>query len=78
MSLSGVFEDPTEAIEFLKCDGEACWNWDSAYPITNKISNVITNIVIKEKLGLAIQAPRDDANDGRGQTETSTHTNEQD
>ena len=77
VSLAGVFEDPTEVSEFKKCDGSLCFTWDMPYPVTGAISSLITNTVLKEKMGIVLQAPRDDSNDGRGQTE-STITNERD
>lgn len=77
ISVAGVFDDPTEALEFSTCKGTPCFTWDSDYPVTNKMAKVITDIVIKEKLGIVIQAPRDDSNDGRGRTEPTTDANEQ-
>ena len=74
VSLAGIFEDPTEVAEFKKCSGDLCFTWDDKYPITSAMASLITNIVLKEKMGIAIQAPRDDANDGRGQTETPINT----
>jgi len=78
ISLSGVFEDPTEVLEFNTCEGKPCFTWDSPYPITPNMAKLITDIVIKERLSIVLQAPTDEANDARGQTETSISTNDQD
>ena len=66
VSLAGVFDDPTEVSEFNNCDGSPCFTWDSEYPVTNKIAKIITDMVLKEKMGYTLQADRDDSNDGSG------------
>tara|TARA_R100000951_G_scaffold20141_1_gene16973 strand:- start:146 stop:856 length:711 start_codon:yes stop_codon:yes gene_type:complete len=75
VSVAGVFDDPTEALEFTKCDGTSCFTWDSSYPVTNKMSKTITDIILKDRFGIVLSSPRDDANDGRGRTEPSTNLN---
>jgi|GEM_PF-900971 len=77
VSIAGVFDDPTEALEFSTCEGAPCFTWDSEYPITNKIAKVLTDIVLQDKLGIVLKAPRDDSNDSRGRTEPSMDTNVQ-
>jgi len=76
VSLAGVFDDPTEVLEFSTCEGKPCFTWDSPYPITNKIAGLITDIVLSKKMGIALQAPRDDSNDSRGKAEPTITKNE--
>jgi len=78
VSLAGVFDDPTEVLEFNTCEGTPCFTWDSDYPVTSKIAGLITDIVLSKKLGIVLQAPRDDANDSRGRTEPSISPNDKD
>ena len=77
VSLSGIFEDPTEAILFLTCDGEPCFTWDTDYPVTSVMARLITDIILKDRLGIVINATNDEANDQRGQSTTQV-SNEQD
>jgi hypothetical protein len=67
VSLSGIFDDPTEALLFTQCDGTPCWTWDDEYPITNRLAGIITTKVLQEKLGLVQKALNDENNDARGQ-----------
>ena len=75
VSIAGVFDDPTEVLEFSTCEGVPCFTWDSAYPITNKIAKVISDMVLREKIGVALGVPRDDKNDGRGNPTQVTQNN---
>lgn len=77
VSLSGIFEDPTEALLFKTCDGVACWDWDSPYPITSRLASVITNKILQERLGITTKMPNDENNDARQQG-TPQVTNEKD
>ena len=77
VSVSGIFEDPTEALEFSTCDGSPCFTWDSEYPITSKIAKMVTDMVLQEKIGLALKTPRDDSNDARGNSKPTTDPNAQ-
>lgn len=65
VSVSGIYEDPTEALLFNKCDGSSCFSWDDDYPITQRMSRVITTMVLQERLGITQQAPNDQKNDAR-------------
>ena len=65
VSVSGIFEDPTEAILFTDCDGAPCFTWDTDYPITTRMARMISTIVQKERLGLVIASPNDQDNDAR-------------
>ena len=71
VSVSGVFEDPTEVINFTDCDGKLCFTWDDTYPITNAMANKITSMILQERLGVTLQAPIDETNDARGLVQTN-------
>ena len=71
VSVSGVFEDPTEATNFTTCDGALCFTWDDKYPMTNAMANKITSIILKERLGLTTQSPVDEANNANGEPQTN-------
>jgi hypothetical protein len=68
VSVSGVFEDPTEAIMFTDCDGHPCFTWDSDYPVTGSMGRMITSIVLKERMGISMSATNDENNDARDST----------
>jgi hypothetical protein len=59
VSLSGIFEDPTEALNFTTCDGKPCWTWDDQYPITNRLSTIITDKILKQKFGITVKMPNE-------------------
>ncbi len=77
VSVSGVFEDPTEAIMFTNCDGAPCFTWDDDYPVTGSMGRMITSIILKERMGIVMQAPNDENNDSRSQSTTQV-SNEKD
>lgn len=66
VSLSGIFEDPTEAALFTTCEGKPCFTWDSEYPITGRIATVTTSMILKERVGLMASAPNDETNNANG------------
>lgn len=67
VALSGIFDDPTEALLFSNCDGTPCWTWDDEYPITNRLSTIISGKILKERLGISLSSPNDENNDARQQ-----------
>ena len=69
VSISGIFEDPTEVIEFNTCEGVPCFTWDSKYPVTPNMAKTITDIILKDRLGITLSAPTDDSNDSTSKTE---------
>ena len=77
VSLSGIFDDPTEALNFINCDGVPCWTWDDAYPISSRMASIITKKILTERLRFVQKTLNDEANDSRGQG-TQQATNEQD
>ena len=77
VSVSGIFEDPTEGIMFNDCEGTPCFTWDSDYPVTTRMARLITTLVLKERLGITAQTPNDENNDARSQGTTQV-SNEKD
>ncbi len=62
VALNGIFEDPTELDAFY-CDSRPCFTWDDRYPVTAKMDNMITDIVLKTKVLPLMQMPMDTTND---------------
>lgn len=51
INVMGVFEDPNEAKEFAKCDGDPCFTDDDPYPIADWMISYLHKILIAEYLG---------------------------
>jgi len=62
VNIQGVFENPTEAANFLTCDNAPCYDDNSAYPINKWLVPYITAEVIK-KMAPSAQQPVDKSND---------------
>lgn len=67
INVRGVFEDPS-ALEDFACDnsGDKCFSLDDEYPINTWMIPYIKEQVLKQ-LGIAIQIPKDSANDAQEQ-----------
>lgn len=63
VNIYAIFENPTELAEYVNCAKEACFNWDQQYPVSLKMANDITNIVLKTKIYPFLQLPQDTTND---------------
>ena len=63
VTIYGLFEDPSDLSEFISCDNNSCFNWDSIYPCSQKMADSITNIVLKTKVFPYLQLPADNVND---------------
>ena len=64
VNVYGIFEDPSDLSEFINCENNSCFGWDSNYPCSLKMANDITNIVLKTKVFPFLQLPADNKNDG--------------
>jgi hypothetical protein len=64
LRVSGIFENPEEAVNFKINTGEASFSWDENYPVTSVMANAITSIVLQQKMGVTRQMPNDETNDG--------------
>lgn len=63
VSISGVFEDPTELSAFTDCDGSSCYNGDMSYPVNLKMATDIVDIILRTKVVPTLQMPADNTND---------------
>lgn len=68
INVVGIFDDPTELINFVGCDESTCFSWDDTYPCSLKMANDITNIVLKTKVYPYLQLPADNTNDANNTT----------
>lgn len=73
ISVSGIFENPEEAANFNLSNGSDAFSWDDKYPISNSMSNTITDIVLKNKMGIVRQMPADETNDADEKQINETH-----
>lgn len=65
INVRGVFEDPREAAAFSHCSGETCYDKATTkYPINSWMYAYFKEQVLKE-FGLALETPKDSANDGQ-------------
>ena len=64
IEVRGVFENPEQAAKFADVSGSSLSFPDKAYPISRAMRKDIENIIRREKLGIAAQAPSDKLNDG--------------
>ena len=63
INVYAIFENPTELANYINCSNETCFNWDQQYPVSLRMANDITNIVLKTKVYPLLQLPQDTAND---------------
>lgn len=63
INVRGVLSNPEDAQRF-KCDDEACFTYDSEYPINTWMIPYIKEQVLKQ-FGVSMQVPTDSANDAK-------------
>lgn len=68
VSLSGIFERPSELSAFVECSGEVCFTDSSTYPVSLAIASQITDIVVKTKAQPFFLFPSDESNDASSVT----------
>ncbi len=64
INLYGIFEDPMELTDFINCENEQCITTDTPYPVSLKMANEITNIIIQTKVNPLFSTKHDISNDG--------------
>jgi len=70
VSLSGIFEDPSEVARFTSCSGTPCFTNDTSYPVSADMASKITDIIVKTKATItAIGIDDDDTNDAKDKKE---------
>lgn len=60
INIYGVFDNPEELSNFTKCG--SCFSWDNEYPVSMKMANDMTNIILKTKILPFLQLPQDTTN----------------
>jgi hypothetical protein len=78
VTVGGVFEDPTEAANFLNCAGDTCFTWDSKYPITMQMTKIIVDTILNNRMQIVTQSPKDEDNDARGKTTVPVNSQKND
>lgn len=63
INVHGIFDDPRELASFKNCAGEACFNFDSNYPVSAKMARTIVDIIIQTKVKQLMTFPQDLTND---------------
>lgn len=71
INIYGIFETPSELTDFVSCDGNTCFDDNSAYPCTSKMASMITDIVYKSKVIPYLQNPQDNTNNANNNLQTS-------
>lgn len=69
VNVIGLFQDPTELAEFVTCENESCFTYNSAYPISANMAGQLTDIIIKSKVIPFMQFPTDNTNDGQNESD---------
>ena len=70
VNVFAIFENPEELSEFTLCNNiSSCFSWDSPYPVSLKMANDITNIVMQTKVMPFLQMPQDTSNDALSQNQ---------
>ena len=63
VNIFAIFEDPQDLASYTTCSGSSCFNLDSQYPVSLKMANDITNIIMQTKVIPFLQFPQDTSND---------------
>jgi hypothetical protein len=64
VNVYGIFENPSDLSNFINCSNNSCFGWDSEYPCSLKMSEMITDIILKTRIYPYLQLPADNKNDG--------------
>lgn len=68
VSVTGIWEDPSDLANYISCENQACWTYDSNYPVSMKMAGMITDIVFKTKCLPMMGVPIDNINDSSNVT----------
>lgn len=67
-NLVGIFENPKDLQAFTNCAGTTCWSLDNDYPVSAKMAQFITDIVIQKRIHPYLLYPQDLKNDSVNMT----------
>lgn len=78
VSITGLFETPSELSEFTDCSGNQCFSYDGNYPVSVSMASIITDIVIKTKVNpFLLTFPQDNSNNANAATPKQNSDNKQ-
>ncbi len=77
VNVAGIFEFPSDLSRFVSCDGQACWTYDSNYPVSLSMASQITDIIVKTKITPFLNFPNDNSNNSNGLTPKQNIDNKQ-
>jgi hypothetical protein len=69
VNIFAIFENPEDLTGLSSCGTSACFSWDSKYPVSLKMANDITNIIMQTKVMPFLQMPHDTSNDALSQNQ---------
>jgi hypothetical protein len=75
ISISGVFEQPNELSNFDDCNGQACFSWDTEYPMSSHLIDPCIKL-ITEELTLSLKVMQDRSNTGNQALESQAKNEE--
>lgn len=74
VNVTALFQDPSELSNYVACDDEACFSYDSTYPVSANMASQITDIIIKTKVTAFMAFPSDNINDASNDIEQKPRT----
>ena len=72
INVTGVFESPEDLAAFTSCNGSTCFSYDDSYPLTMKMASQITDLVLKTKVLVFYQMPKDTSNNSDTDSDRQT------
>ena len=70
INVVGIWDTPSDLLDYVNCSGDTCFHLDDPYPCNQKMASVITDTVIKTKILPYIQMPKDDTNNANNDFQT--------
>lgn len=75
ISVSGIFEQPNTLSDYDDCAGNACFDWDTPYPLSSHLIDPIIKMVVQD-LTLTLKVPQDRTNSGNQAVEPQNKSQE--
>lgn len=73
ISIRGIFEVPTEVGNFTNLHADYTYaDWDTAYPIPITMVTTLKSMILKQELGMTVQAESDSTNDAVNKQQPNT------
>lgn len=64
INVTALFENPTDLSDYVTCENDSCFTYESNYPISANMTSQLTDIIIKTKVIPFMQFPADNENNG--------------